>query len=493
MTFLGRAALPRRALLRGISGGVAVGVALPWLDAMTARSARAQTTPRRFVAFFKPNGMSAYRADAFSNQEADNWTPRQTGAGWAMTPLLKPFADRGLKNDITVLSGVNNEILTTTGRLAHDGQTTLLGPYQPVKIGTGSFDSGAGGRSMDLMIADKIGAGARFPSINAGIYLAACTPEKGASLCIYFSYTAKGTPNPAERFPAKLWSKLFAGGATNGTVDPAALERLRRQRQSVLDGVRDSAAALKTRLGVGDRARLDQHLESLRSIEANLTNIQSIAACPAPAQPPSTLVERPENIPAIAKAQIDMVVTALACDLTRVGTILLHGGANESVYTFLGVPGGHHTLTHGGSKILTDKVDLWQTDQIAYLVESLKKVDEGGKSLLDATVVFAGSDVAGGWHHNEGGWAWGGENRAKGSPLDHGYLLAGGTHYFKHGTHVRFKGGTVTHVQLLQSIYSAVTGIEGAAASAWMEQRFVHGPMPGLRGDRSADMIDRPA
>jgi len=45
--------ISRRTILRGAAGAA---IALPWLEAMSPRRARAATTPKRFIVMFSPNG-----------------------------------------------------------------------------------------------------------------------------------------------------------------------------------------------------------------------------------------------------------------------------------------------------------------------------------------------------------------------------------------------------------------------------------------------------
>ena len=45
--------ISRRAILRGAAGAA---IALPWLEAMSPRRARAAASPKRFIVMFSPNG-----------------------------------------------------------------------------------------------------------------------------------------------------------------------------------------------------------------------------------------------------------------------------------------------------------------------------------------------------------------------------------------------------------------------------------------------------
>jgi hypothetical protein len=86
--------LSRRNVLRG--AGVAL--ALPWLESLAPRVARAQMPPprRTFVAMYFPCGV------------AELWKPQATGVGdaWALSPILEPLAP--LKSLVNVLSNVGD-------------------------------------------------------------------------------------------------------------------------------------------------------------------------------------------------------------------------------------------------------------------------------------------------------------------------------------------------------------------------------------------------
>lgn len=505
--------LSRRTLLRGLAGGAAAGIALPFLDAMAPRQARAQAAmfPKRFIGYLKPNGMAGYRADAFGDPNLDQWTPKTVGPNWVMTAVWRGFT--ALKPDITVLTGVHNRLLRS--RLAHDAQSTLFTPFDYVEVPQPGrvYDAMGGGRSLDLAIADKIQGTARFHNLAFGVYLVDDTFDSGL-YNRYCSYTASGVANPPEEDPRKMFTRLFAQGVPapgGGAADPnAALERLRRQNRSILDGVKANVDILKAKLDGGDRAKLDQHLTSIRDIETRLTAAAAPpptgTTCKVPPQPPALPYNRsqPNNMKTATELQTQMLVMAIACDLTRVATFSMCGGLSETTYPFapgVGSSGsiGHHELTHNGPRPATWAVDEWQMTKIAELIAGLKNIPEGGKTALDSTVVLAGSDSAAGWHHNEGGWYWGaaasfGEpgmvHQPKGSPLDWAFVLAGGTHYFKHGTHVRYKGGRVTHERLLRACYEACTGLEGAASAEFMAAKYRDAAViPGVRGDIHADMF----
>lgn len=480
----GTGAASRRIFLRGSVAGAAIALPLPFLESLAPRRAHAAPPPKRFVYFHKPLGMSAFRADPFCTPGRDHWTPATVGRGYQITPLLQGFADRGLKDDITVISGVHNEVC---GRMAEDATTTVLTPFDPITVGTRQFETSGGGRSLDLVIADRIGAGTRFSSLALGVHLNSNTIAPFAN---YVSFTSARTPNPPQSDPVKAWLTLFGAGVG---AYPAASERLRRKRLSVLDAVRGHAAFIRQRLGAADRPRLDAHLESLRDLERRIVSSTGPATVLAPPQPP-VRKDDSTNLPVNTATMLDLLVAALAFDLSRSATFMLCGGHSDAIYPFLGLGSeifvhSHHAMTNDPAKIeATDKIDTWQNTQIAELVSRLKAVPEGDGTLLDSTVVLAGSNLASGWGHNMGGSVWGGEcvPRGPNAPLDWAYVLAGGTHYFRHGSHVRYRPGQVVHTQILEACHEAVTG---ARSAGWMPAKYDRGTVaPGLRGDTSPAM-----
>src|SRR5690242_11158932 len=90
-----RKTMNRRTLLRG-SGAA---LALPMMDAMMPSSSRAaemaDAARKRLHVIYTPNGMMM-----------DNWTPAETGAGYTLTPILKPL--EAYREKFIVISGLDH-------------------------------------------------------------------------------------------------------------------------------------------------------------------------------------------------------------------------------------------------------------------------------------------------------------------------------------------------------------------------------------------------
>ena len=101
--------------------------------------------------------------------------------------------------------------------------------------GTQFTGRGAGGPSIDQAIAAKIGGDSRFRSLQIGV----SQESFGESMQRNMSWAGYDRPLPPEMLPHKLFDRLF-GSARSGWID---------RKKSVLDAVRDDAAALGSSSG----------------------------------------------------------------------------------------------------------------------------------------------------------------------------------------------------------------------------------------------------
>jgi len=350
----------RRSFLRGVSlGGAAVRIGLPPLAAMfnssgTAYAAKSSVAAKpvesRFVLWFNGNGIVE-----------NYWVPRETGANYGITPCLKPLEP--FKSDIHVISGLDNP----NGKGHHGAMSSLMS-------GEAFTGRGAGGPSIDQVIAQKIGNESRFRSLQIG----ACQESFGESIQRNMSWAERDRPLPPEMIPHRLFDRLF-GGKDLGWID---------RKKSVLDRVRDDASSFKSQLGSEDKSRLDEYLTSVRSVERTIASL-----------PPeyATELERPEESgdmrdwPRIAKLQSDLLVHALASRQTRVASYMLTKCQSLTRFPWLGhTTDQHHGYTHAGiatpegQRILRD-INRWHVEEFAYVMAKLKSIPEGDGTLLDNT------------------------------------------------------------------------------------------------------------
>jgi hypothetical protein len=289
----------------------------------------------------------------------------------------------------------------------------------------------------------------------------------------YISYSSADHPLPPENNPLSVFNRVFmdlqAGGG-QPMVDQAAAQRL-AQRKSVLDAVIDSYGSLAPKLGALDKATMEAHQSAIRDLELRLTadggNV-STAACVKPSTP-SIDHQKNDNFPSVGKLQMDLLVMALACDLTRVATLQWEAAYSDVRFTWLGAERGHHTISHdsdGNSESLEmlTKINVWYAEQFAYLLQKLDEIKEADGSLLDNSVVFWGNELARGNVHSH----W---------PMP--FVLAGsGGGAIKTGRFLTFPKAdpSSSHSNLLGSMMNAV----GVPGQTFGNPKYCTGPLPNL-------------
>jgi len=272
-------------------------------------------------------------------------------------------------------------------------------------------------------------------------------------------YYADGSYVSPDDRPLDVYRRLFGDvGGSAGDVDVEAV-----RNQSVLDLVRGELNGLRRELGTEERVKLAAHLESLRQLETGL--MVDTSACGAPTLPARLDSQSNENFPAVLRAQTDLLVASLACDMTRVASLQCSHTVSPMVPSWLGISEGHHGLSHMGGGRGEDQfveTERWFASQYAYLLERLDATPDvmsPGKSLLDTTVVV---------------WA-----KEMGDPRLHScesvpFVLAGGTDHFDLGRYLRFPGQN--HQKLLVSLCHSV----GLSNPTFGDPSHGTGPLAGL-------------
>ncbi len=358
--------LSRRRFLRGVSlTGAMVRVGLPPLAAMfnsngTAYAAATNTAKgpieSRFLVWFNGNGIPERY-----------WIPTETGSDYELTPCLAPL--KSVRDYVHVISGIDN----VAAKLAGQGN----GHFNAIcglMTGTTFTGRGAGGPSIDQILAAKIGAKTRFHSLQIGV----ARESHGELTHRNMSWAGFERALPPEMIPHALFDRLF--GVRN--------ESWVGRKKSVLDLVQQDVAAVEPVLGQADRQRLEEHLTSVRDLERAIASL-----------PPDygKHVKEPEDItdltdyPRIAKIQSDLAVHAFASGQTRVASYMLTKCQSLTRFPWLGLSGNrHHDYTHNNAgspeqqRILRD-ICRWHVEEFAYLLERMRSIPEGDGNLLDHT------------------------------------------------------------------------------------------------------------
>jgi Protein of unknown function (DUF1552) len=409
--------ISRRTVLRGLGATLA----LPWLEAMgplmawAAGTTAKQAAPNRMAFVYVPNG-----------KNMADWTPKAEGAAFELPAILEPLQE--VKDDFLVLTGLTADKARANGDGAGDHARALaafLTGCQPRK--TDGTDIRAG-ISVDQVAAARVGDQTRLASLEIGCEQGAMAGncDSGYS-CVYSStmaWRSATQPLPKEINPKLVFERLFGSG-------PDALRLQRDQkRKSVLDFVRADAGDLRSKLGASDQRKLDEYFSAVRDIEQRIERAEKLPPVKAPdyAKPAAVPAKFEEHI----KLMCDLMVLAFQADVTRVCTFVLANEGSNKPYPFIGVPEGHHDLSHhennAKKKEKIRDINRFHITQFAYLLGKLKSIKEGDGTLLDHCMIAYGSANSDGNRHNHD---------------DLPVLLAGhGCGTIKPGRHVRYPNNT---------------------------------------------------
>jgi hypothetical protein len=378
---------------RTVLCGLGTLVALPWLEAMgpvvswAASPRDGSKAPNRMAFLYVPNG-----------KNMADWTPKKVGRDFDLPAILEPLAP--VKNDLLVLTNLTADKARPHGDGGGDHARALsafLTGAQPRK--TDGTDIRAG-ISVDQVAAARLADQTRLPSLEIGAEPGAMAGncDSGYS-CVYsstMSWRSATQPLPKEVNPKLIFERLF------GTGTDASKARQNLVRRSILDFVREDARDLTNKLGPNDRRKLDEYFTSIRDIELRIERAAKLPPVQAPAG------FKPTGIPAVYQEHLrllcDLLVLAFQADITRVCTFVLANEGSNRPYREIGVPEGHHDLSHHGNdpkkKAKIRDINRFHVSQLAYLLTKLKSIQEGDGTLLDHCMIVYGSGNSDGDRHN---------------------------------------------------------------------------------------------
>jgi hypothetical protein len=428
---------------------------LPGVPGFGSARAEQAPIPKRFIFMIHPNGVIT-----------DSWFPEDTGdeRRFDLKPVHAPLAS--FKDKLVLLSGVDLACGSAGPGEPHQkgmgGQLTGR-PLQEgnQRGGDGSLAGWGDGVSIDQVLAERIGADTAFGSLEIGVR---ADTSGGSEVRTRVSYSGPAAPNPPINDPRDLFDQLFS----DFTTDAGALARIRAQKGSVLDSVGDQFNEVFKRAGAADRQRLEEHLAIVRDIEDRLERERITGdVCYEPVRPEDLEPDSENTMPQIARAHMDLLALAMACDLTRVATFQFSNAKNHIRFPWIDSMGDGHALSHAGPSNTTANNewiarDVWHAEQLAYLLGRLDMIPEGDGTMLDNTLVVWTSEIARGNTH---------------SHKDMPFLLAGSAGgAIDTGRHISYETNR-SHNDLLVAILNAFGGED----TTFGDERFCSGaPLPGL-------------
>ena len=375
--FITKMVLPRRTFLHGMG----TALALPLLDAMVpAASVLAQTAARpvrRLGFVYIPMGMNA-----------SMWTPAGEGRITELSPSLSSLMP--MLDDVTVVTNLELRNAYTTGNHA-SSNCAFLSCSKAKRTEGSDYQLGT---TVDQIAARAVGTDTPLPSLELGTDLIAQVGNcDNGYACAYqnnLSWSSATTPLPTEADPRIVFERLFGDGGS-----PERRRAELRKSGSILDWMTADMARLQRELGMGDRTRVGQYLDSIREVERRIQNAEQGDAAKLPD------LDRPASVPAVwedhVKLMFDLQVLALQADMTRVITFQLARETSTRTYPDIGVPEPHHPVSHHTNDpeklAKLARINAYHVSLFAYFVERLRATPDGDGSLLDHSMYLLGSGM----------------------------------------------------------------------------------------------------
>ncbi len=369
MNVLRNKSIHRRTFLHGC-GAV---LALPLLDLMEAREAR--RPPNRVAFFYTPNGVAQ-----------DAWHPLKTGHNFPLSRTLQPLEP--IRKKVSLFANLDRVKVPGTDGHAQAG-ACYLSTAAPDELSPAGYPLK---RTIDQVIADTTGKVTPFRSLELS-----CNSFTDNRESVYFdniSWYGHGHVARSIKDPRKVFQRLFN-------------VKEHQANASVLDLVRADARDLQGRLGRLDRHKLDEYMDSVRTVEQQIERItkQQIDVRDLDIDEPEklwTTMHRDEYIQVMG----DLMILALQTDLTRVSSIMVAPERWDTPLMFQGVfkkPIRHHGWTHNqkNKQVLSDleKLDHFHMRQFSDLCQKMDAIQEGDGTLLDNMMFTYGSGLSSGMLH----------------------------------------------------------------------------------------------
>lgn len=350
---------------------------------------------------------------------------------------LAPFATGGtvggtswttnLQSKVLVLDGLNNK----AAQGSHEAGMASLWTGQ---VSTGNQATSI---SIDQQISAMLKAGTPFPSIQLMVRDPADFTDREVKTRMI--YNAAGVFVDPIDDPIKAASTCFPAMPTSTTTGPDKTTFIRQQLfgSGTKPGELNSELnSLMPKLCTQDRTQLQALQDGWNNLN---TQLQAAATASQNCTPPGSIVSS-TDFPTNAKQQMDILALAMACDLTRVGSLQFSTATSQVTHKWLGSnqTDCHHNYSHNGPTYLgalvsctggynnmgqcisvsdmynpsnltslyqnaaqQEAIDQFYATQVAYLAQKLNGLSgANGGTLLDQSVICWSSELDMGAAHN---------------------------------------------------------------------------------------------
>ncbi len=375
----------RRTFLRGLG----VTMALPWMESVKtfAATAPGSEAPRRLGFVFMGNGVNV-----------EHWGATQGADGLKLKNSLRPL--ESIKDRLTIIQGLGNQSAFKTPE-GHYGKMNVLSGL-PVKRTTTDIELGT---SVDQLAAQAIGHETEIGSLVLGTQGGGGGTEAGYATLYagHISWSSPTTPVPKEIYPRLAFDRLFNSGEH------------RQRNRGILDSVLAEAKSLQKDLSVHDQRKLDEYLTSVRELEQRMEKAEQLSKTetnghgweatvtePNIPRPDAVL---PKSVEEHMRLMFDVMVLAYQMNKTRIATYMMNNDLSNVDYGFLdGVRGHSHGLSHHGrnpeNMAMYQKMNEFNVGLWADALKKMDETDEGGRSLLDNSMIVLLSSLMDGNSHD---------------------------------------------------------------------------------------------
>ncbi len=413
----------RRQFLQGAAGAT---LALPFLESLAPREARAAGPAKRFIAMktydhpvvanWYPTKYSDVRATKYASSSTKRdgtallTTPLEPGSKYMAAPLTEFMSPTGISKTfganfnkhlpkLTMIRGLdflpdtNHNYSGFLGNYASCDEATPV----PATLALPKWPT------IDQVLAQSAKFYGSTPAVRSlhvgqGITKGVSWAPMGANSATQLNQRTN---------PLDAYNDLFAG--FNGGGMTATGPTPRQMKDAILvDKVFQDYKRLKAspRLSGADKQLLDQYINMMAELQEKLKRTQTVSCTKpgAPASLPNNAALDPSDIKMKWDLFIDSIVAAIMCDRTRVVTLdvrkaLVNAGAGGLYHDPNGNGGSWHGLAHtwdASAQARITEANTWVANNVFLkLIEKLDVVESGGATYLDNSLIYWGGELGG--------------------------------------------------------------------------------------------------
>lgn len=394
----------RRTCLKGFG----VSLALPLFDSLGwagAPTGKGYKPPVRLGFMYMPHGVIM---DQFWPRSPESFLSSPPPALESLRPVL---------NQCVVMKGISGVPIAPFNGAPHALElSTWLTARLPNPAKRNEIDIAI---SADQIAANHVGAFTALPSLELATMPQTWKENQEGLNEGYYSHCSFRSPTqavPAEVNPRNVLYRLFNKPEQTPGAGARESSPMRALDRSLLDIVLGGARDLRRTLPVSDQRKLDEYLDSVRSVERRIAAIearQKDAAMEkagvraskrhASDSPPIEIrIPEGEKRSEYMQVMCDLNILAFQTDTTRVSTYI-GSTPNGASYPELGFNDQHHSNTHHNNdpekvrKIA--RITQFNIAQFAYMVKKMAGLREAEGTLLDNCIMMWGSGLEDGNQH----------------------------------------------------------------------------------------------